>query len=423
MTSPHDNVSASRELRLAEIETDLLATELTDDEIEVTHLVPDQGEDESDTLGSPVAFSASIGSKDWTTETLVSQMRKGRIDLEPSFQRRNAWLSNRKSKLIESMMLGFPIPQIVLAERLDSPGRYFVLDGKQRLLALRQFFADKEEPRDTGFEELRLTGLEVLTELNRMKAPDLEQARPQLFAALENHSIRTVVLSQWNSERLLLSLFLRLNTGSVPLSPQELRQALIHGDFITWLDRKSGELPGLRRLLGNTHPDRRMIDAELCLRHLAFSATDIQYRGNLKQFLDDASRQFNQNWASTEPLAEGWMRNLDEAILAAYELFGSVGICRKWSAGRYERALNRAVFDFQIYSLSFPNIRSAVAGHGDDISTAFQKRCDFDVSFVRSITSTTKTVDAFVTRHRVWQAIIEESVGGTYPLPHPLARA
>jgi hypothetical protein len=146
------------------------------DNFELVPLVPDQGEDEGDFDDSVVTFTASVGGKDWTVETLVSQMRKGRIDLEPSFQRRNAWLSNRKSKLIESIMLGFPIPQIVLAEKLDHPGHYFVLDGKQRLLALRQFFFDPVEPRDAGFDGLRLTSLEVLSELNRKDARGLVRA-------------------------------------------------------------------------------------------------------------------------------------------------------------------------------------------------------------------------------------------------------
>ena len=76
-------------------------------------------------------------SRDWTVESLVLQMREGTHRPRTLFPApRNAWLANRKSKLIESIMLGFPIPQVVLAERLDKPGHFFVLDGKQRLLAL-----------------------------------------------------------------------------------------------------------------------------------------------------------------------------------------------------------------------------------------------------------------------------------------------
>lgn len=391
-------------------------------------LVPDQGEDDGDIVDPASGFKAAVGGKDWTVETLVSQMRKGRIDLNPSFQRRNAWLGNRKSKLLESIMLGFPIPQIVLAEKRDSPGHYFVLDGKQRLLALRQFFVDPAEPGDKGFDPLRLSGLEVLPELNRNNLAELKSSRPDLLAAIENHSIRTVVLGNWNSESLLLSLFLRLNTGSVALSPQELRQALIHGDFIKWLDQSSGDLPELRQLLNNSNPDRRMVDAELFLRFLAFSASPFKYRGNLKVFLDDTSRYFNKNWAVQKPVAEQILGEFSSALEAGRRLFGQEVFSRKWSNdaknddGKFERALNRAVFDFQAYSLSFENVRQALEHSAEAVVERYKKECEDNESFVRAISSTTKTAEAFMIRHREWMKIVKEETGAEYPLPQPLVR-
>ncbi len=84
---------------------------------------------------------ASLSGTDWTIETIVQQMRKGRLDLNPRFQRRAAWTDATKSRFIESVILGYPIPEVVLAERLDRQGHFFVIDGKQRLLAIRQFYA------------------------------------------------------------------------------------------------------------------------------------------------------------------------------------------------------------------------------------------------------------------------------------------
>lgn len=397
-------------------------------DLDSTPLVPDQGEDESDITEPASGFRASVGGKDWTVETLVSQMRKGRIDLEPSFQRRNAWLGNRKSKLLESIMLGFPIPQIVLAEKPESPGYFFVLDGKQRLLALRQFFVDDHDPRDAHFDPLRLNGLEVLTELNRKDFKALDSTHPELIAAIENHSIRTVALTDWNSERLLLSLFLRLNTGSVALSPQELRQALVHGEFTRWLDNESGELLELRRLLNNQHPDRRMVDAELLLRHLAFSSSPIKYRGNLKQFLDETSHFFNNHWEEQQSVATGVLRQFGSGLGVGMAALGE-GFARKWSPGagaagegRYERALNRAVFDVQAYSLGFEHVRTAFAQNVEVIEASYRVACESDDAFVRSISATTKTADAFTTRHRVWMRIMKDAAGVEYPLPRPLVR-
>jgi len=392
------------------------------EEQEQIPLVPDQGEDESDARGDPSQFSASIGSKDWTVETLVSQMRKERIDLSPKFQRRNAWLDNRKSKLIESIVLGFPIPQLVLAEKRTAPGEYFVLDGKQRLLSLRQFFADPQDPRDQPFASLSLSGLEVLRELNGSSHTTLNDAGANLMARLENATIRTVVLSDWNSEEMLLSLFLRLNTGSVSLSPQELRQALIPGDFVEWLDETSGELDSLQKLLGNTHPDRRMVDAELMLRHFAFTRSPVDYRGNLKQFLDGTCDVFNKAWTTLRPSSEQVIAEFDAALFAAALMFGN-DACRKWSGTKFERALNRAVFDIQIYSLSIPEIRVAVAGKQAEILEAYKTRCVQDERFVKSISATTKTADAFIRRHRVWQGILSDTCGVQYELPGPLRHA
>lgn len=390
-------------------------------------LVPDQGEDESDLTDPPSSFVASIGSKDWTVETLVSQMRKGRIDLAPSFQRRNAWLGNRKSKLIESIMLGFPIPQIVLAEEPQKPGHFFVLDGKQRLLALRQFFVDANEPRDTEFEPLRLSGLEVLTEANRLSLKGLEERRPDLLATIENHSIRTVVLSDWNSERMLLSLFLRLNTGSVPLSPQELRQALIHGEFIKWLDRASGDSEQLRSLLNNRTPDRRMVDAELLLRYLAFSLSPVPYRGNLKSFLDDTSMFFNKSWTQSKPDLEAALIEFELAIEAGQNTFGQYEFAHKWTndgdrPAKYERALNRAIFDVMVHSFSFGDVRDSLAEHGAELVREFQQLSGQNDAFIRAVSATTKTAESFVTRHRAWRDVVNRVTGVTYDLPTPLVR-
>ncbi len=75
---------------------------------------------------------AFVTGSDWTTETIISQLRKGNINLNPIFQRREVWTRARKSLLIESIILNLPVPQIVLAERKDQPNTYIVLDGKQR---------------------------------------------------------------------------------------------------------------------------------------------------------------------------------------------------------------------------------------------------------------------------------------------------
>jgi hypothetical protein len=108
------------------------------------------------------AFSeAVLYSSDWTVQTIISQLTNRNIDMNPRFQRRDAWQPGGKGRFIESVILGFPIPQIVLAEKKGLRGQFIVLDGKQRLLTLLQFTGNAEGPKN-GF---RLAGLEVRSDL------------------------------------------------------------------------------------------------------------------------------------------------------------------------------------------------------------------------------------------------------------------
>jgi len=86
-----------------------------------------------------------VSGSDWTTETIFNQLVRGNIELNPRFQRRDAWDITRKSRFIESLILGFPIPQIVLAANRQEKGKFIVLDGKQRLLTIMQFYGGSDE--------------------------------------------------------------------------------------------------------------------------------------------------------------------------------------------------------------------------------------------------------------------------------------
>lgn len=108
---------------------------------------------------------AVLWGTDWTVETVLAQLKRGNIELNPRFQRRDAWNKTAKSRFVESVVLGLPIPQVVLAEHPEQRGRYIILDGKQRLLALMQF-AGYAEGNANGFG---LSGLDVRTDLARKK--------------------------------------------------------------------------------------------------------------------------------------------------------------------------------------------------------------------------------------------------------------
>ena len=142
-----------------------------DNAAETEFLLPDdQQEDEEDLANRSISFDAVVTASDWTTQTILSQLEKGNINLSPDFQRRQAWRVGRKSQFIESIILGIPVPQIVLAENKNKKGSYLVIDGKQRLLTLLQFTAKG----GSEFQSFSLSGLLIRDDLNGKSYDDLE---------------------------------------------------------------------------------------------------------------------------------------------------------------------------------------------------------------------------------------------------------
>ena len=172
-------------------------------------LIPDDQQEDEDDIQAKISFKdAVVLNADWTIETINLQIKKGNIDLQPGFQRRVAWDDKRKSRLLESIIVGMPVPNIVLAENKEHRGRFIVIDGKQRLVAISEFV--------NGMYKLK--GLDIRDDLNDKIFSELPSEDREY---LENATIRSTLIRNWNDENFLYAIFFRLNSGSLPLSPQE----------------------------------------------------------------------------------------------------------------------------------------------------------------------------------------------------------
>lgn len=371
----------------------------------------DQRETEEDVTGlDPGSFSeAVVSSNDWTTETLIRQINKGNILLNPSFQRRDAWDKKRKSLFIESLILGLPIPQLVLAESKQHRGSYIVLDGKQRMLSIRQFAASEADP---DYEQLKLSGLDIRADL---KGKNLESLQDDLalfddLSAFENQPIRTVVIKNWPNDAFLYHVFLRLNTGSVSLSPQELRQALQPGPFVSFIDTASSKSVALQEILKLKKPDFRMRDAELLLRFYAFKNYLGEYNGNLKTFLDQTCARLNSDWEEKEPELLEQLEEFEAAHQYLKEIFHK-NLYRKWNGESYENRFNRAIFDILILAFSKDSVRVAAVGHEEDVERTYKQLCERNAAFMRSLETTTKSERATRTRIYTWNQSLNDLLG------------
>jgi len=369
----------------------------------------DQQEDIDDLpVKGPWFSDAVLWSADWTTETIVAQLKRGNINLNPNFQRRSAWTRERKSRFIESLILGLPIPQIILAEDKNSKGKFIVIDGKQRLLTIRQFTADI----DDDFERFDLRGLEDRPDLNKKYYLDLKTdlAFRDDIDRFDNQTIRTVIIRGWGKEEYLYSVFLRINQGSLTLSPQELRQAIHPGPFSTFIDERSAQSEPLLRALGLDGPDFRMRDAELLLRYFAYKFFASDYVGNLKVFLDKTHINLNKNWKEYKENVEHEFYEFEETIVFLRDSFGEDRYFRKWNGSNYEKRINRAVFDIMMYYFSNPHIRLQLGPSMHLVEKRFRELCE-DRVFLSSIEQTTKSKEANRIRFGKWVELLNTTFG------------
>lgn len=362
-------------------------------------LIPDdQQEDEEDILGQVSFKEAVVVNADWTIETISLQIKKGNIDLQPGFQRRGAWDDVRKSRLIESIIVGMPVPNVVLAENKDHKGRFIVIDGKQRLLAISEYTRD-------GY---KLKGLDIRRDLNDKRFSDLSTDDREY---LENATIRSTLIRNWSDENFLYALFYRLNSGSLPLSPQELRKALIGGNLLDSIDLYLAASKPFQEIFG-AKLDRRMRDSELVLRFIAFDTKLPEYQGDFKAFLDDTTRRFELDWKKGEAEAKQAFERLDLALGVAAHLFGDDAF-KKWLGDRYERVINRALFDAVTRFFADKPVAAAISGNEGKVVGALKALC-LDQEFKDAIEKTTKSKSATFNRINRWGEELAGCLGMQY---------
>jgi len=273
---------------------------------------------------------------DLVVESLMTQITGGTIFLRPiserpGFQRRYVWTNKLASRLIESILLNVPIPPCYLSQNEDF--ELDVIDGQQRLFSIYRFLNN----------QFALSGLEVLTDINRSRFHKLPQ---KLRRKLETHTLRLVAVTNESHPEIKFDVFQRLNTNTVPLNAQELRNCVYRGALNELLKDAVTYEPWLQ-ILKKKKPDKRMRDEELVLRFFAFHIHGVgSYRTPQKYWLNDAAAD-GRNYKAKRiaELRTNWQRAIDVALtwFEPLECFRRIPVEKPG-------AINRALFDLTMFS-------------------------------------------------------------------------
>ncbi len=254
---------------------------------------------------------------DFNVLTINSFIESGAIKI-PGFQRNYVWDIKRASKLIESLILGLPVPQVFLYE--EARNSFLVIDGQQRLMSI-YYFIRQRFPRKEKRSELRAIfdqhgkyPDEILHDDSyfapfKLSLPDRLPNKPNKFKGLtygmlsdyrgqfDLRPIRNVIVKQnkpSDDDSSVFEMFNRLNTGGINLRPQEIRISLYHSKFYDILYRLNVD-PRWRRILNIIDPDVHMKDVEIILRGFAMLAEGADYRPSMPKFLNQFSRRCKTN--------------------------------------------------------------------------------------------------------------------------------
>ncbi|UVJ38025.1 DUF262 domain-containing protein [Arthrobacter sp. CJ23] len=244
---------------------------------------------------------------DWNFSTIVSFIGSGAMKV-PSFQRNYIWDRKRASKLIESLLIGLPVPQVFLYE--EERNSFLVIDGQQRLLTL-YFFSKGRFPKpkirgdlrarlQQGFIDDDFLEDDEFFESFKLSLPKSPSGTPNRFhgltykglkedrTSLDLRTIRNIVVKQTSPEgnSAVFELFNRLNTGGVNLTPQEIRASLYHSDFFIEVINLNSD-PAWRHIVGTANPDARMRDTEFLLRALALAGSSDGFSGSMANFINN----------------------------------------------------------------------------------------------------------------------------------------
>ena len=269
---------------------------------------------------------------DLSISDIVRQIKEKTLHLRPlsnrpNFQRKYVWTNRLASLLIESILLNIPIPPCYFSQNEDF--ELDVIDGQQRIFSIFRFMDNK----------LPLTGLGVISEINGKKFYELDA---KLRKKIETHTLRSVIITNDSHPEIQFDVFERLNTHTMPLNAQELRNCMYRGSLNDLLGELAGYGPWLG-ILGKRTPDKRLRDEELILRFFAFRINGFSsYRTPQKHWLNDladAGRGYSEDRISE--LRDEWKRTIAKCLM----IFSPGDCFRRIEPSGGRRVINRALMD------------------------------------------------------------------------------
>jgi len=326
---------------------------------------------------------------------VVDMITDNDIDLAPDFQRQSVWKPPQRSKLIESLLLGIPLPSFYFNQ--DSKGRLQVVDGVQRLSAIYDYVANSK------FK------LNQLIYLKECEGHQFDELPSSLRRRLNASQFVAHVIDPQTPYQVKFDIFRRINTGGTPLSQQEIRHCMSNDKSRKFLkelvsheefDHATGG--ALRR-----HP--RMADREVALRFAAFrmfSLDEYAELGSFEKFLEAATAKLD---SSSEEDRKRIRNDFVRGMTNGHAVFGEHAFRKRPTVEGRKNPINRALFESWGTVLADYN-ESAVEAAAKRICKLAAHMMTSDEEFIKSISTSTADIKNVRARFNKVRKLVQEVI-------------
>lgn len=334
------------------------------------------------------------------------------IKLDPDFQRHAVWTPKQKSELVESILMGIPLPLIYVKE--DDKGVYIIVDGRQRLTTLFQFMS----------HEFSLQNLNVLKDLNGAYFSEATKSGTKFDkfltqtqqSKIEDCQLTLHVIKPPTQDRVTFDLFDRVNRGGTRLNNQEMRNAIYQGEATKLLNTLVS-FDSFKKATENSIKPDRMKDKYLVLRMIGFyfwrkkwllsvkekGSPPVEYRSDLEDFLGKTMLFLN------DPVGikycEGFPEYFDKAMTACGTVLGTGCFRLPKKGDGPRRPINMALFETVSYLVI--ELIDLLDKKPDSIRNGFTKLLS-DEKFIRSTEYTVDSNISVYKRFEIVETVIEE---------------
>lgn len=337
--------------------------------------------------------------KDFSIREFSSMEQEGDLDLQPNYQRKYVATPAIASRLIESVLMDVPIPVIYLAEENDTS--YSVIDGQQRLTSFLSFL----NGHFPNGNEFKLTGLKVYKELNKKSFKELSKEHQN---KIRKTTLHTIIIKKESNEDIKFEIFERLNTGSIKLNEDEIRNTVYRGAYINLLAELENDKT-FHELIQNENAKKRMLYRNMILRFFALSEkTYLNYKPSMKQF---CNKELRDNQHLTIEKQKEYKERFSHCLDLVKVIFGRNAFKRyqldKNGNGSYGKNINMSLFDVQM--CGFVNYsKNEILRNADNIREAMLNLMTTNTDFIESIEKSTSDKKVLQSRFKIWLDKLEE---------------